>query len=168
MDSGPAKPGSPARPARLAKRPAPLARIAPTACILLLGLCVHSVVAASVSLDCRYEQVADPVDGLRPTEEPMEMRFTIDREANTARMRRGDFVTDVELRFSQRHLTLMQTTANDSLFVTLIVFDAFDDSDLYRSVHSRHAMIGGLGELRASQYYGRCEPVADSSGSAGR
>jgi hypothetical protein len=132
------------------------------------ALTLPAAVAAPVSLDCRYETVADPVDGLRAAEEPMQMRFTIDSEANTARMQRGDFVTPLELRFSQRHLTLMQTTANDSLFVTLIVFDAFDDSDLYRSVHSRHALIGGLGELRASQYYGRCEPVSDNSGSAGR
>lgn len=96
------------------------------------------------------------------------MRFTIDREAETAFVRSGDFVADLELRFSQRHLTVMQNTGNEGLYVTAIVFDAFDESDLYKSVHSRHAMIGGLGELRASQYYGRCEPVFESEGSGGR
>ncbi|GEM_PF-6684365 len=115
--------------------------------------------AAPVQLDCRYPQVAGPEKGLRDAAEPLEFRFTIDREANTASMLRGEFSAELELRFAQRHLTLFQTTGNEGLNVTIIVFDAFDESDLYRSVHSRHAMIGSLGELRPSQYYGRCEPV---------
>ena len=120
--------------------------------------------AAPVALDCRYPQSADPEGGLRSAEVPLEFRFTIDREAGTARMRSGEFEADLELRFHRRHLTLFQTTASESLYVTTIVFEAFDESDLYRSVHSRHAIIGGLGELRASQYYGRCEPVLDENG----
>ena len=124
--------------------------------------------AAPVTLDCRYPQVADPVAGLRAADEALALRFTIDREAATATVRSGDFVADVELRFSQRHVTLLQRTGNESLYITAIVFDAFDDSDLYRSVHSRHAMIGSLGELRASQYYGRCEPVYDGEDGDGR
>ena len=82
-------------------------------------------------------------------------------------MRSGEFVADLELRFAQRHLTLFQTTGNEGLNVTVIVFDAFDDSDLYRSVHSRHAMIGSLGELKPSQYYGRCEPVYEGDDADG-
>lgn len=112
--------------------------------------------------------MADPKGGLRQADEVLEMRFTIDREADTAFVRSGDFVADLELRFSRRHVTVMQTTGNEGLYVTAIVFDAFDESDLYQSVHSRHAMIGHLGELRASQYYGRCEPVFESEGSGGR
>ncbi|MEO1081448.1 MAG: hypothetical protein AAFY29_17940 [Pseudomonadota bacterium] len=124
--------------------------------------------AAPVSLDCSYPRMADPEGGLRDADEELRMRFTIDREAETAFVRSGDFVADLELRFSQRHLTVMQNTGNEGLYVTAIVFDAFDESDLYKSVHSRHAMIGGLGELRASQYYGRCQPVFESEGSGGR
>lgn len=129
--------------------------------VALGGLLVHALIASAegVQLDCVYTQMADPEEGLRDPAEPLAMRFTIDREANTATVRSGDFVTELELQFSQRHLTLFQTTGNESLYITQIVFDAFDDSDLYRSVHSRHAMIGSLGELRPSQYYGRCEPV---------
>lgn len=124
--------------------------------------------AAPVQLDCIYTQASSPRDGLYEPEEPYKFRFTIDREAGTATMRSGDFVADLELRFHQRHVTLIQTTPNQSLYITEIVFDAFDKSDLYRSVHSRHAMIGGLGELRASQHYGRCEPVFVDEGSGGR
>lgn len=124
--------------------------------------------AAPVQLDCTYAQASNPREGFFEPEEPLRFRFTIDREADSATMQSGDFVADLELRFHQRHVTLMQTTANQSLFITEIVFDAFDDSDLYRSVHSRHALIGGLGELRASQYYGRCEPVLVEEGSSGR
>jgi hypothetical protein len=137
--------------------------VVPAAVLSLLCLS-QPLAAAPVSLDCRYPQSADPEGGLRSAEVPLEFRFTIDREAGTARMRSGEFEADLELRFSRRHLTLFQTTANESLYVTTIVFDAFDESDLYRSTHSRHAIIGGLGELRASQYYGRCEPVLDEDG----
>ena len=127
---------------------------------LLAGLPVE-LLAAPVQLDCRYPQVADPREGLRDARDPLSFRFTIDKQADTASMTSGDFSTDLELRFSQRHLTLFQTTGSDALNVTVIVFEAFDDSDLFRSVHSRHAMIGSLGELRASQHYGRCVPVGD-------
>ena len=115
--------------------------------------------AAPVQLDCAYPVVADPRDGFRTAREPLQLLFTIDREANTARVRSGEFETDLELQFYQRHLRLTQTTGNESQYITVIVFDAFDEQDLYRTVHSRHAIIGSLGELRASQYYGRCEPV---------
>lgn len=130
----------------------------------LLAVLPALVQGAPVSLDCRYSQSSDPSGGLRSAEAPLEFRFTIDREAGTAQMRSGTFVADLELSFSRRHLTLFQTTANESLYITTIVFEAFDEADLYRSVHSRHAIIGGLGELRASQYYGRCEPVLDENG----
>ncbi len=130
-----------------------------TAVVACTGFCASLAHAEAVMLDCEYPQVTDPGEGLREAREPLAMRFTIDREANTATMQSGEFVADVELRFAQRHLTLFQTTGNESLYITQIVFDAFDESDLYRSVHSRHAMIGSLGELRPSQYYGRCEPV---------
>ncbi len=124
--------------------------------------------AAPVQLDCTYAQAADPSDGLHAPEEPLKFRFTIDRETNEATVRSGEFTADLEVRFSQRHVTLMQHTGNQGLYVTAIVFDAFDQADLYRSVHSRHAMIGSLGELRASQYYGRCAPVYVDEGSGGR
>jgi len=138
-----------------------------TAGAALLAMCVSPLLAAEpVTLLCRYAESADPEGGLRSAEVPLEFRFTIDRKAGTARMRSGEFEADLELRFSRRHLTLFQNTANESLFVTTIVFDAFDDTDLYRSVHSRHAIIGGLGELRASQYYGRCEPLLDEDPAA--
>lgn len=122
--------------------------------------------AAPVELDCRYTQVADP-SGLRVADEVLALRFSIDRDANRATVRSGDFQAEVELRFSQRHVTLLQGTGSDSLFVTAIVFDALDDSDLYRSVHSRHAMIGSLGELWPSQYYGRCAPVYEGEDADG-
>ncbi|MEM9316573.1 MAG: hypothetical protein AAGA95_18315 [Pseudomonadota bacterium] len=144
-----------------------LARATLVACAFI-ALAGVQAEAAPVSLDCSYPRMADPEGGLRDAEEELRMRFTIDREAETAFVRSGDFVADLELRFSQRHLTVMQNTGNEGLYVTAIVFDAFDESDLYKSVHSRHAMIGGLGELRASQYYGRCEPVFESEGSGGR
>jgi hypothetical protein len=133
------------------------------ACALALAGVFIFVPAASaepVQLDCVYAQMADPAEGLRAPREPLAMRFTIDREADTATVQSGEFITEIDLQFSQRHLTLFQTTGNESLYITQIVFDAFDESDLYRSVHSRHAMIGSLGELRPSQYYGRCEPVS--------
>ena len=133
--------------------------------VLLSGA---DLAAAPVQLDCTYAQAADPSDGLHKPDEPLEFRFTIDREANTASVLSGAFTADLEVRFSQRHVTLMQHTGNQGLYITAIVFDAFDESDLYRSVHSRHAMIGSLGELRASQYYGSCEPVFVDEGSEGR
>ncbi|MEE4279554.1 MAG: hypothetical protein V2I82_13890 [Halieaceae bacterium] len=143
-------------------------RLAALLAVALLPATAPLGMAAPVALDCTYPQRSDPRNGLGDADEPMALRFTIDREAGTARMQSGDFVADLELRFFERHLSLIQTTGNGSFHVTVIVFDAFDDSDLYRSVHSRHAMIGGLGELRASQYYGRCEPAIDSEGSDGR
>lgn len=129
---------------------------------LLFAFVAPSVGASAepVQLDCVYPKLADPGGGFRDARDPLRFRFTIDRDANTASVQSGDFIADAELSFSQRHLTLFQTTGNQGLYITAIVFDAFDDSDLYRSVHSRHAMIGSLGELKPSQHYGRCEPVA--------
>jgi hypothetical protein len=145
-----------------------LRRLRPTLLVAGALFSVPALQAAPVQLDCTYAQSADPEDGLHAPPEPLKFRFTIDRETNEATVQSGEFTADLEVRFSQRHVTLMQHTGNQGLYVTAIVFDAFDESDLYRSVHSRHAMIGSLGELRASQYYGRCEPVFVDEGSGGR
>lgn len=146
-----------------------LARVVSLAVVLALAAGASPASnAAAVELDCRYPQVADPLDGLRDADEPLAFRFTIDRDANTATMRSGEFTADLELRFAERHLTLFQVSGSGGMYITVIVFDAFDDGDRFRSVHSRHAMIGGLGELRASQHYGRCEPVPAGDDDDGR
>ncbi|MEM8563241.1 MAG: hypothetical protein AAGF57_13440 [Pseudomonadota bacterium] len=127
--------------------------------ILFLGMLFSiGLQAQTMTFNCDYNAYSSE-EGLADVEPPFSIQFLMDLDAQKAYIVGNQGSTEVSIIPGTQGVSFVEVTDSGNVMTTSIVLDAKNDKDVGRTVHSRHVVVSGLGELMPSQYYGVCDTL---------